>query len=315
MKKYFIKYNDLKKDNKLNFELSPYNDKLKIIKRYKDNTIFVEPILYFLDYIENIDIFVNTIESRKKNISFVFELTEEEMKKYDSKLIEIYDVIDNGHYKKVEEEKELTLLKYNILKKLKVSEINNGNLVLLKYNNGNINIENLNDTFFKYSLKEFRYNLKKDNILNDIYFSTNNKKIIEENSDLIIKLEKNKKEGYRLINHSFVAIDSIRSETVNTFNSDTFRILYSLCNNSVPYYISSIDNYNYSISNIKEDGSAKIYVILDDILKTSIFNKNVEELLKYINVYELSDGKYIKKSIEDYLENKDILKYIKKVNN
>ena len=36
MKKYFINYKDLVNDNKLNLEISPYNEKLKIIKKEKD---------------------------------------------------------------------------------------------------------------------------------------------------------------------------------------------------------------------------------------------------------------------------------------
>ena len=38
---------------------------------------------------------------------------------------------------------------------------------------------------------------------------------------------------------------------------------------------SSEDNYLYEVSNIRKSGTAKIYVILDDALKTILSNKNI----------------------------------------
>ena len=124
MKKYFISYNDLVNDNKLNFEISPYNERLKILNKGKDGSIKIEPILYFTNYIENIDFFVALVENRRKNISFAFELTEEEAKKYNPLIISEYEKYNDSYYQK-KETKEISLLKYNALTNLKVSDINN----------------------------------------------------------------------------------------------------------------------------------------------------------------------------------------------
>ena len=134
MRKYFINYKDLKENNKLNFEINPYNERLKILKREKDGSIKIEPILYFTSYIENLDSFVDMVEKKRKNISFAFELTEEEAKKYNPLVIKEYEKHDNVYYLKREESKDIVLLKYDVLSNLKVSDINNGHIVILKYN-------------------------------------------------------------------------------------------------------------------------------------------------------------------------------------
>ena len=315
MKKYFISYNDLVNDNKLNFEISPYNEKLKILKKEKDGSIKIEPILYFTNYIENIDFFVALVENRRKNISFAFELNEEEAKKYNPLIISEYEKFNDSYYQK-KETKEISLLKYNALTNLKVSDINNGYIVTIKYDKSkNIyEMQNSENVVTKHSLKEIRQKLKQDNIVNDIYFYTEDKSLLEKNKDYKIMLMKKEKDKYNLKEYSFIAIDSIRSESVSTFNSDAYRLLYSLCSNTIPYYISTEDNYTYEISNISKSGSAKIYVMLDDILKTILSSKNIDVLLKYINVYSYKNGRYIKTPIEEYLENKNILKYVKKRN-
>ncbi len=317
MKKNFINYKDLKENNKLNFEINPYNERLKILKREKDGSIKIEPILYFINYIENIDSFVDMIEKKRKNISFAFELTEKEAKKYNPLVIKEYEKHSNGYYLKKENSKEISLLKYNTLISLKVSDINTGSIIVLKYNKnrGAYEIKNTENIISKQSIKQIRQELKQDNIVNDIYFYTENEELLEKNEEFKINLIKKGQYKYELKEYHFIAIDSIRSETVNTLNSDSYRLLYNLCSNTIPYYISSEDNYLYEVSNIRKNGTAKIYVILDDALKTIISNKNIDILLKYINVYSYKNGKYTKTSIEDYLENKNILKYIKKPSN
>ena len=79
MIRYFIEYNELIKDNKLNFEISPYNERIKIIKEQNNKTYLIEPLLVFKDYIENMDSFIKMMESKRKNIKFVFEIKEEEI--------------------------------------------------------------------------------------------------------------------------------------------------------------------------------------------------------------------------------------------
>ena len=316
MKKYFINYRDLKNDNKLNFEISPYNEKLKILQREKDGSIKIEPILYFTSYIENIDFFIDMVEKKRKNISFAFELTKEEAKKYNPLVIKEYEKSNKSYYLKKEESKEINLLKYNALTNLKVSDINTGYIFVLKYNKnkGVYEIKNTENIISKQSIKQTRQELKQDDIVKDIYFYTEDEELLEKYKGYKIDLIKKGQDKYELKEYTFIAIDSIRSETVNTFNSESYKLLYNLCSNTIPYYISSEDNYLYEISNIRKNGTAKIYVILDDALKTILSNKNIDVLLKYINVYSYENGKYTKTSIEDYLENKNILKYIKKPN-
>lgn len=317
MKKYFINYKDLINDNKLDLEISPYNEKLKILKREKDGSIKIEPILYFINYIEDLDFFVDIVEKKRKNISFAFELTEKEAKKYNPLVIKEYEKRNKSYYLKKEESKEINLLKYNALTNLKVSDINTGYIFVLIYNKnkGVYEIKDTENIISKQSIKQTRQELKQDDIVNDIYFYTEDEELLEKNKEFKIDLIKKEQDKYELKEYHFIAIDSIRSETVNTFNSDSYRLLYNLCSNTIPYYISSDDNYLYEVSNIRKNGTAKIYVILDDALKTIISNKNIDVLLKYINVYSYKNGKFTKTSIEDYLENKNILKYIKKPNN
>lgn len=314
MKKYFINYKDLINDNKLNLEISPYNEKLKILKKDKYGRTSIEPILYFTNYIENIDFFVDMVEKKRKNISFAFELTEEEAKKYNPLVIKEYEKHDNVYYLKREESKDIVLLKYDVLSNLKVSDINNGHIVILKYNKNKkyYEMKPTENVVAKYSLKEIRQELKQDNVVNDIYFQTDDEELIEKNKEFKIDLIKKEQDKYELKEYYFIAIDSIRSETVNTFSRDEYRLLYNLCSNTIPYYISSDDNYLYEVNNIRKSGTAKIYVMLDDALKIIISSKNIEVLLKYINVYSYKNGKYTKISVEDYLEYKNILKYIKK---
>ena len=94
----------------------------------------------------------------------------------------------------------------------------------------------------------------------------------------------------------------------------TLNLLDMICYNSVPVsIIGEDDKFKLNIHDVNSY-EKKGYIITQDI-NTILYDSAIGPLLKYINVYVLVNGSYKKVSFYDYLEDKDILKYIKKPNN
>lgn len=313
MIRYFIEYNELIKDNKLNFEISPYNERIKIIKEQNNKTYLIEPLLVFKDYIENMDSFVKMMESKRKNIKFVFEIKEEEINLFNPLLINSYTLFNGNIYAKNDCADTITLLDYNSIVSMKVSDINNGNIVIVKYDEkkGSYDIKLTENVYSKYSISEQRRQLKDENIVSDIYFYTKDKELLDKfDKEKVVFKKKNSKE-YQLETFTFIAIDGLKMNVINTFNSNTYNLLYEICSNTIPYYISIKDNV-CEIKNCGKDNYKKIYVIMGNIFKMLITGRDIEPIIKYINVYEYNNGKYNIIPIVEYMKEKNILKYVKK---
>lgn len=313
MIRYFIEYNELIKDNKLNFEISPYNERIKIIKEQNNKTYLIEPLLVFKDYIENMDSFIKMMESKRKNIKFVFEIKEEEINLFNPLLINSYTLFNGNIYAKNDYSDTITLLDYNSIVSMKVSDINNGNIVIVKYDEkkDSYDIKLTENVYSKYSISEQRRQLKDENIASDIYFYTKDKELLDKfDKEKVVFKKKNSKE-YQLDTFTFIAIDGLKMNVINTFNSNTYNLLYEICSNTIPYYISIRDNV-CEIKNRRKDNYKKIYVIMGNIFKMLITGRDIEPIIKYINVYEYNNGKYNIIPIVEYMKEKNILKYVKK---
>lgn len=313
MIRYFIEYNELIKDNKLNFEISPYNERIKIIKEQNNKTYLIEPLLVFKDYIENMDSFVKMMESKRKNIKFVFEIKEEEINLFNPLLINSYTLFNGNIYAKNDYSDTITLLDYNSIVSMKVSDINNGNIVIVKYDEkkDSYDIKLTDNVYSKYSISEQRRQLKDENIASDIYFYTKDKELLDKfDKEKVVFKKKNSKE-YQLDTFTFIAIDGLKMNVINTFNSNTYNLLYEICSNTIPYYISIRDNV-CEIKNRRKDNYKKIYVIMGNIFKMLITGRDIKPIIKYINVYEYNNGKYNIIPIVEYMKEKNILKYVKK---
>ena len=311
MIKYFISYKNLINDNTINKKIDIHSPELKMLKKTKNGEYKEIPILYFVGYVENLLSFIDKIENRKPNISFMVELTSGESKKLNNLFIKKYEITKENNLKLIKDNKEIELLNFNVLMNLKPIEAEKCKIVILTKEKKDFTISSLDKTFINGNLLEKRKNLKKDNMINDLYFYTEDEELIEKYKEKTILLKKINEDKYQLLKHKIFIIDSISQDRISDLTSNTFRCLYELCNSSIQVFIKEEDE-EYEILSEKIDNSKKGYLILLENFESLLYNYSIEPILKYINVYELENRKYIKKPIEEYMKENDILKYIKK---
>lgn len=318
MIKYFISYEDLLEDNKLNREINFDSKELCIIRKTKEDKIRIEQLNRFGDLKSSFEKLIQKDNYTKKSLLLV-ELTEKEKDMFSPILIKKYENQEDGSFKKVlNDETVVNLIDYNIIKNMRPSELVCGEVVSLMPcvsdpNNFYISLdrEKTND------IKDIR---KRRNILNnlelgcDIYFHTNDDTLLERYKDYTTTLKEKKFHTYELVEHKVFVVDSLSQDRMIDWTYPTFKIYNELCFNSVPVNIIEKDG-KFELNIHKLDTKEKRgYVITRDI-NTLFYNKSIEPLLKYINVYVYIKGNYTKISLIDYLEQKDILKYIKKPKN
>ena len=310
MLRYFISYKTLIEDDKLEMDLDLFSPELVIIKKNKDGNYRVEPILYFNGYRRDLVSYADKITQNKKDVSLMVELSEEDAKKINFLYLKKFETMDdeNKNHLKLLEDKEIKLISYNCYKNMSNKDIEDGYLVLLEKSfRDKLSIRILSD--------EFSIDRKKlicSGIGSDIYFYTEDEEVLEKYADEITAIKSCELDLYELTKQKVVVIDSISQDRVNDLNDSSLRALYELCNSSIPIYITEKDNF-YNITFNKVDRcSKKGYMIVDFNIQNIMCDSLLLPLLKYINIYILENDSYEKINIEDYMKEKDILKYIKK---
>lgn len=314
MVRYFISYKNLISDEKLEMDLDLFSPELVIIKKNKNGSLRVEPILYFNGYRNDLITYANKITQNKNGATLMVELSEYLSSKISPLYLKTFETLDDEENKNILKEKELgeiKLINYNCYKNMILNEINNGYLVSVNSipNKSDVTIEIINN-------KEYLEDRKKllcSGIGNDIYFYTEDEELLERYQDEITILEEVNIDMYKILSHKLVIIDSISQDRVNDLNNSSLRALYEICNNSIPINITEKEYEGYDITLHKSSRiSKKGYFIVNFNIHNLMCDSLLFPLLKYINVYELKDGTYSKTTIEDYMKEKDILKYIKK---
>ena len=310
MIRYFISYKTLIEDERLEMELDLFSPELVIIKKNKDGNYRVEPILYFNGYRRDLVSYADKITQNKKDVSLMVELNEITAKKINSLYLKKFETMDdeNKNHLKLLEDKEIKLISYNCYKNMSNKDIEDGYLVLLeKFYRNKLGIRILSD---EYSVD--RKKLICSRIGSDIYFYTEDEEVLERYDDELTEIKSCELNLYELVKQKVVVIDSISQDRVNDLNDSSLRALYELCNSSMPIFITENNNL-YDITFNKVDRSSKKgYMIVDFNIQNLMCDSLLLPLLKYINIYILENGSYEKINIEDYMKEKDILKYIKK---
>ena len=310
MIKYFISYKNLMNDNKLNKVFDIYSPELKIVKKNKDNTYRVEPILYFNGYAKDVISLANKITSNNRGISLMVELTKEEIKDINPLFVKKMETKDDKKFKlSNEQEREIKLINYNCFTNMTSVEINSSKFhkIVIVENVGGKNkrsISVLND----YNFFEKREDLLKSGLGNDIYFYTDDEIILERYKDDLTIFKEIDFDEYELNSQRLLVIDSIPQERLYDVNTSTMRLLYQICNNSIPINISeNEDKYDISINKL-DKRNKKAYLITRFNIKNLLYDTSILPLLKYINIFELDNGSYKKINIEDYMKDRDTLK-------
>lgn len=315
--KYFINYKDLKNNNTINKEITPESKELKIIKKYKDGNIKIIPLSYFKEnaklFLENID----ELENNKKGICLMVELTKEETLLISPSLIKKYRAKNENVYEMIKS--EIKLINYSAFANMTLKEMNSGNihkLVTVISNGKNLFKITFNDKIINKSasITQKRVNLAERGIGSDIYFYTDDEEVLDKYKDNITILKETEEGLYKIENQQLLIIDSIPQNYVNDMSNETFRCLYELYNNSIPVYMKENDDKIVVDISIEEskDHQRKGYIFFGTNMNTLIYNKAIEPLLKYINIYHLKDDIYKITNIEEYMKKNNILKYIKK---
>ena len=316
MIRYFISYKTLIEDDKLEMDLDLFSPELVIIKKNKDGNYRVEPILYFNGYRKDLISYADKITQNKKDVSLMVELSEDDAKKINSLYLKKFETFD-GENKSLlrlldKDNKEIKFISYNCYKNMSIKDIENGCLVLLENSHrGNLSIKILKN---KFSID--RKKIICSGIGNDIYFYTDDEEVLSKYEDEITELKMSELDLYNITKQKLVVIDSIPQDRLNDLNDSSLRALYEICNSSIPIFITEKDNmYNISLSKV-DRSSKKGYMIVDFNIQNLMCDSLLFPLLKYINIYILENGSYEKINIEDYMKERDILKYIKKpINN
>lgn len=313
MIRYFISYKNLISDVKVEMDLDLFSPELVIIKKNKNGSLGVEPILYFNGYRNELITYANKINQNKNGASLMVELNEYMASKISPLYLKIFETIneENKNILKEKELKEIKLINYNCYRNMTLNEINNGCLVSVNTipNKSDVTIEIINNKPYLEDRKKLLYS----GLGNDIYFYTEDEEILKKYQDEITTLEEVNIDTYKILSHKLVTIDSISTDRVIDLNNSSLRALYEICNNSIPVSISENDYDTYDLYLNKIDRrNKKAYMIVDFNIHNLMCDSLLTPILKYINIYELKDGHYTKTNIEDYMKEKDILKYIKK---
>ena len=306
--RYFIDYEEYIKikeqtDNLLN------EDKINLIKKTKDKTYIIEPILYFNDYKNDILNNSTIIKNNKKGIYLMVELNKNELKDYNPLLIKTFNK-KNSRYELVEN--EIKLINYNTYLNLNSKELLSGEnkfFVSVIIDKDNITLNKIDDNdYFKNRKK-----ILKNNIGSDIYFYTDDNNVLNRYENDLTIIEETEIDKYILTKHKIFTLDSIPQNKIYDFNSSSISFIYDVSNKSIPINVLELEDGLFELSLEKKDvRSKKVYMIKDFDIKNIMCDSRIIPILKYLNVFEIENGKYKKINIEDYMKREDILKYIKK---
>ena len=305
--KYFIPYTQILK-NKIDVN----EDKIVIAKKNDKEEYSFIPIYAFGNLKKNALDNFKTIE-KNKNVEFMLEIDEKDKNKYN--ILNIKKFRRNSRNKYILIKKDLiNLINFNELNNMSIEELNRGKIVIVKNDKKGLKIDTENNIInMKESINELRLNLKNNNIVNDIYFYTDDENLLLKYKDNITSLKEKDNDRYEVIKHKIFIIDSISIDRIRDIDYKSYNLLEQLCFNSIQVYYGSDYNDKYEVK-LKKDNEyqKKGYLINISNLNSIFYNSSLTSLFKYINVFVLVDGYYNKISIEEYLKDKNILKYIKK---
>lgn len=311
--KYFILYKDLIDNNILDKKIDIYSNELKIVKKYKDGSIIVTPILYFKGYAENFLEYADKFCNNKKGISLMVELSKEEASKFDPLFIKKFSTKDGVHFEMLSN--EIKLINYSSFVDMTTKEMNSGNVhktvSLIMLDDGYFEVVN-ESSLYSRNIYDRRENLVSKKVGSDIYFYTDDEEVLEKYKDDLTVIKEVKDGAYELVSKKVFIIDSIPQNIVADMNSSTIKCLFDFCNKSISVNLIEKDDGTYNLSTNINRGEKKGYLFIGTKINAILYNKAVLPLLKYINVYELCNGSYVKTNIEEYMYKNDTIKYIKK---
>lgn len=320
MIRYFISYKNLINDNKLDRKLDIYSPELKVMKKNKNGTYRVEPILYFTGYANDLLSYAEKINYNKKGIMLMVELSSEEVKQFNPLTIKSFETDEKNINLLKPKKEKVRLINYRALVNMNIKELESGTfhkIVAVKNVPNNSELFYIDDNFDKVLKNNNTYKIREELIHSklgsDIYYYTDDENVLERYKDETTVLEETEPYAYKLIEYRLFIIDSIPQERIYDLNNATLRYLYALCNSALQVNISEKEDGTYSITNYKIDKrKKKAYIILEPSFKNYLYDSSLVPLLKYINIYELNKENYEKINIEEYMKDKNILKYIKK---
>lgn len=306
MMKYFINYKDLVNEN-----VNVDKDKLFILKK-NNGKVKIYPLSVLGDMVDLLlKLDPNKIDNSIKG-TLVLEIDEKELKDVNPFIVHKYIKLDEKTYEGIEN-RVINLINYDAIVKMSIKEMNEGKLLTVIRDNDNF-IINEKENIINYgrSINDTRRRIKEDDIINDIYLYTTNYDLLDKYSDDVTKIRKSNKR-YTVLQHKFFAIDSIGVDRVSDLTSETYNLLNELCYHGIPIYYDMIDDINCNVQTKRDiNNKQKAYLIMNSNINEVFYNKSILPIIKYINIFEYTDGTYKRVSLEDYLRDKNILKYIKK---
>ena len=310
MVRYFVNYEDyLESKNELEEE------NIYIKRKNKKGEYYFVSILDYPEYKDNILNNIKAINYKEKGLLFV-ELNTSLLDNFDSLIVKKYESTTNNKYKKISDNKITHLIKYNCFSSIKTKDFRKGHVVALMPcidNNNELYISGDRENLcLNMHLKERRNILHNLGIGCDLYFHTEDDDIIDKFKDEVVSLKETDSQTYILDNIKLFIIDSIPRNRIYNFTNGNFDCLTNIMYRAIPVRITELDDgYSLNINNIIPE-EKKGYIITIDEINTLLYSKDIEPLIKYINIYELKDGKYYKTSLNEHLKNKNILKYTRK---
>lgn len=298
--RYFISYENLVNNSELEKEVNVFSEELKLVYKKNDEKYLIEPLTYFTRNKLELSDFIKEVEEKRKDITFMVELTEDEAKKVHPIFLKRFNnnVLLNP-------DKTIRLLDKNVANFMDYKELSNGRYIYLKSNDNNT---------YTLSLKEQNIKRKKDsNIGEGEYFYTEVERTIEKYSDKVTEIENISRNTYKIKKHKMIVIDSIGQDRVIGLSRGTYSFLYRVCFDSKPIYIKEKDE-DYVIYSHIVNNSKKAYILENNNLSSLIYDSAIKPLFKYINIYELVDGVYKRIPLQEYI-NENILEYTKKPSN
>lgn len=314
MIRYFISYKNLAEDAKLEMDLD--SPELVLIKKSRNGKFRVEPILYFNGYRKDLISYADKLTQSKKGIYLMVELSEKEAKKINSLYLKVFETVDedNKNILKERTSKEIKLINYNCYKNMTSKDLDMGCVVLVRSSFDKHATIKVTDNNFGF---ENRNSLLNSELGNDIYFYTEDEELLEKYKDHSTVFVESDIDLYDLVSHKIIAIDSIPQDRIYDLNNSSLRALYEMCNNSIPISIVEKEDDTYGLYLHKIDRrNKKAYMIVNFDIQNLMCDSLLIPILRYIHIYSLKNGRYIKTNIEDYMKERNILKYIKKpINN
>ena len=295
--RYFISYENLIKNSSLDKNVDIFDESLKLVYKTKKGKYIIKPLLVFTKNKLEIDSFIKEVEEKRKNITFMVELTNEEAKEIHPIFLKRFE----GD-KLLNPDEKIRLLEKDVVDDMTSKEFSNGRF---------INLKSIGDNLYKLSINSSNKSIRDLSIGEGEYFYTEIDRTIDKYKDKVIEIELVDRNKYKINNYKLLLIDSIGQDRLIGASREIYKYLYKVYLDSKPLYINEKDG-NITINNKRDEYSKKVYILKDETIDSIIYNSNIRSLFKYINILEYKNGAYKNTSLESYIKEK---KYIKKPSN